>query len=103
MDEKRTRPPIHPGRVLELEFLEPLEMTPYALAKVLGVDPPRVYKIVRGQRGISGDTSLRLSRYFGNSPEFWSNLQSRYELEMAKYESEERIEREVRPRTLADN
>lgn len=95
--EKRTSPPIHPGRVLELEFLEPLGMSAYGLAKELGVDPPRIYKIVAGERGISGDTALRLARYFGNSPEFWAALQSRYGLELARYEGEDRIEREVQP------
>ena len=101
MGEKRIYPPIHPGRVLELEFLEPLGMSAYELAKRLGVDPPRIYNIVKGERGVTGDTALRLARYFGNSPEFWINLQSRYELEMARYKSEERVEEEVRPRALA--
>ena len=95
--EKRIYPPVHPGRVLEFEFLEPLGMSAYALAKALGVDPPRIYKIVAGERGISGDTALRLARYWGNSAQFWMNLQSRYELELARYEHEEEIEREVRP------
>jgi addiction module HigA family antidote len=67
----------------------------------VGVDPPRIYKIVKGERGISGDTALRLARYFSNTPEFWINLQSRYELEMARYEAEERIEQEVKPRVYA--
>ena len=101
MVEKRIYPPIHPGRVLELEFLEPLDMSAYELAKGIGVDPPRIYKIVKGERGISGDTALRLARYFSNTPEFWINLQSRYELEMARYEAEERIEEEVKPRVYA--
>jgi antitoxin HigA-1 len=101
MSEKRIYPPIHPGRVMELEFLEPLEMSAYKLAKGVGVDPTRIYTIVKGQRGISGDTALRLARYFGTSPEFWINLQSRYELEMARYQAEERIEEEVRPRDEA--
>ena len=61
-------------------------MSAYELAKGIRVDPPRIYKIVKGERGISGDTALRLARYFGNAPEFWINLQSRYELEMARYE-----------------
>ncbi len=100
MAEKRIYPPIHPGRVLELEFLEPLKISAYELAKSIGVDPPRIYKIVKGERGITGDTALRLARYFGNSPEFWINLQSRYDLELARYEAEERIEEEVRPRAF---
>ena len=100
MSDKRVFPPIHPGRVLELEFLKPLEMSAYELAKGIGVDPPRIYNIVKGRRGITGDTALRLARYFGNSPEFWINLQSRYELELARYEAEERVEEEVRPRVV---
>ena len=100
MGDKRVFPPIHPGRVLELEFLKPLEMSAYELAKGIGVDPPRIYNIVKGRRGITGDTALRLARYFGNSPEFWINLQSRYELELARYEAEERVEEEVRPRVV---
>lgn len=101
MSEKRTYPPVHPGRVLELEFLEPLEMSAYGLAKALGVDPPRIYKIVSGERGISGDTALRLSRYWGNSAQFWMNLQSRYELELARYKHADEIEREVQPMSPA--
>lgn len=101
MADKRVHPPVHPGRVLELEFLDPLEMSSYGLAKALGVDPPRIYKIVAGERGISGDTALRLARYFGNSPEFWVNLQSRYELELARYEHGDEIERDIRPRVPA--
>ena len=100
MSDKRVFPPIHPGRVLELEFLKPLEMSAYELAKGIGVDPPRIYNIVKGRRGITGDTALRLARYFGNSPEFWINLQNRYELELARYEAEEGIEEEVRPRVV---
>jgi addiction module HigA family antidote len=97
MSDKREQPPIHPGRVLELEFLEPMRMSAYALAKAISVDPPRVYKIVAGERGISGDTALRLARYWGNSAQFWMNLQSRYDLELARYEREEEIQREVQP------
>lgn len=82
MMEERIYPPMHPGRVLELEFLEPLEITPYALAKAIDVDPPRVYEIVRGRRAITAGTALRLARYFGTSPEFWLNLQSHYDLEV---------------------
>jgi addiction module HigA family antidote len=97
MSDRRGQRPVHPGRVLELEFLEPLGMSAYALARAISVDPPRIYKIVAGERGISGDTALRLARYWGNSAQFWMNLQSRYELELARYEHEEEIERDVRP------
>lgn len=95
--EERTRPPMHPGRLLELEFLEPLGMTAYGLAKNLGVPAPRVYDVVRGKRGISPDTALRLSRFFGMNETFWVNAQARYDLEIAKEAGGERIEREVRP------
>ncbi len=101
MAERRSYPPMHPGRVLELEFLEPLEKTPYALAKGIGVDPPRIYDIVRGKRAITADTALRLARYFGTSAEFWLNLQNHYDLEVEEARSGEDIEREVRPHAIA--
>ena len=96
MTEKRIYPPMHPGRVLELEFLEPLEITPYALAKAIGVDPPRVYRIVHGQQAITADTALRLARYFGTSPEFWLNLQGHYDLEIEEDQIGESIAK-IRP------
>ncbi len=95
--ERRVRPPVHPGRVLELEFLEPLEMTAYRLAKAIGVMPPRVYEIVHGERAVSADTALRLGRYFGTGPELWLNLQSHYDLEVARDRAGEKIEREIKP------
>ncbi len=97
MTERRIYPPMHPGRVLELEFLEPLETTPYKLAKDIRVDAPRVYEIVRGKRAISADTALRLARYFGTSPEFWLNLQGHYDLEVAEGRSGGSIKETVRP------
>jgi addiction module HigA family antidote len=97
MTEKRIRPPMHPGRVLELEFLEPLAMTPYRLAKGLGVDPARVYEIVKGKRRISPETALRLARYFGTSERFWLNLQARYDLEVERDRTGDSIENEVHP------
>jgi|SRR5215210_151462 len=97
MTEDRVYPPMHPGKVLELEFMEPLGMSAYKLAKALGVDPPRVYEIVRGERAISADTALRLARFFGTSPEFWLNLQAHYDLEVEEDRAGERIEREVQP------
>jgi addiction module HigA family antidote len=101
MAEERVFPPMHPGRFLELEFLEPLGMTQYALAKALGVDPPRIYKIVAGERDITADTALRLGRYFGTSAQYWLNLQNRYDLEEAEEEVGEEIEREVQPRAAS--
>ena len=101
MAGKRIFPPMTPGRFLEMEFLEPLELTPYALAKAIGVDPPRIYKIVAGERGITADTALRLARFFGTSAQYWLNLQNRYDLEVAEEEVGEMIAREVRPLTPA--
>ncbi len=101
LGEERVRPPVHPGRVLEQEFLESLEMTAYQLAKAIGVMPPRVYKIVHGERSVSADTALRLGRYFGTGPEFWINLQSHYDLEVARDRAGEKIEREIMPLSKA--
>lgn len=95
MSEKRIHPPMTPGRFLELEFLEPLSLTPYALAKAIGVDAPRIYKIVAGERAITADTALRLARYFGTSAQYWLNLQNRYDLEIEEENAEE-IEK-IRP------
>lgn len=72
--------PIHPGEILNEEFLAPLGISQYRLAVDLGVPPRRINEIVLGRRGISADTALRLAHYFGNSGEFWMNLQSRYDL-----------------------
>jgi addiction module HigA family antidote len=96
-NDERVYPPMSPGRYLELEFLEPLGMTAYALAKATGVDPPRMYKIVAGERAISADTALRLARLFGTSPQYWLNLQTHYDLAVEEDRSGESIEREVRP------
>lgn len=71
---------IHPGEILRTEFMEPLGLTPYRLAKDLHISVPRVNDLVRGKRGISADTALRLSRYFGNSAQFWIGLQSGHDL-----------------------
>ena len=86
---------------MELEFLEPLKMTPYALAKAIGVDPPRIYKIVSGEREITADTALRLARFFGTSAQYWLNLQNHYDLERAEERDGEKIEKEVKPLALA--
>lgn len=71
-----------PGEVLKEEFLDPMGITTYALAKSIFVDPPRIAAIIKGKRKITADTALRFSRFFGNSAEFWMNMQSRYELEV---------------------
>lgn len=88
--------PIHPGEILIEEFLKPLGISQYRLAKDIGVSARRINEIVHGQRAISPDTALRLSRYFSMSERFWLNLQSRYDLEMEKDRSEKLIEQQVR-------
>jgi len=98
---EKIMPPVHPGELLREEFLEPMGITAYQLAKDLGVPAPRMYDIVAEKRGISPDTALRLSRYFGMSEAYWINAQAHYELEVAKDQGGARIEREVRPRALA--
>lgn len=79
-----TMSPIHPGEVLQDEYLGPLEITQYRLAHAVGVPPRRINEIVHGKRGISADTALRLARYFGTSERFWLNLQSRYDIEVER-------------------
>lgn len=76
--------PVHPGGVLRTEFLEPLGVSKYRLAKDTRIPADRVGKIVAGRRGITADTALRFARYFGTSAEFWMNLQARYDLETPK-------------------
>ncbi len=88
--------PIHPGEILLEEFLEPMTISQYRLAKDIGVPPRRINEIVQGKRAITPDTALRLSRYFGLSERFWQNLQSRYDLEMAKDQLGDRLQQEVR-------
>lgn len=99
--EERVHPPVHPGEVIEQEWLEPLGMTTYQLAKEIGVPRQRMYAIVRGERAISGDTALRLERYFGMPARFWLGLQSAYDLELAKMERGEEIAKTVQPRAMA--
>jgi addiction module HigA family antidote len=95
MARRKTTPPIHPGEILYEEFLAPLNISQYRLAKDTSVPPRRINEIVRGQRSISADTALRLSRYFGTSERFWINLQSHYDLELEKGRLGKRLEREV--------
>lgn len=95
--EERAHRPIHPGRIIELEWLEPLETSVYQLAKAAGVPKQRMYALIRGERGISADTALRLSRVLGMAPGFWMGLQADYDLELAEWEEGERIAREARP------
>ena len=82
--EDTVMPPVHPGEILQEEFLAPLGVSQYQLAKAVDVPARRINEIVHGQRRITADTALRLSRYFGTSERFWMNLQSRYDLEIEK-------------------
>jgi addiction module HigA family antidote len=95
----REIPPIHPGEILLEEYLKPMGISQYRLAKDINVDPRRINEIIHGQRSITADTALRLARYFGTSERFWLNLQSRYNLELQKMELGDRLEKEVK--TLA--
>ena len=89
--------PIHPGEILREEFLVPLEMSANALAMRLRVPAPRINDLVRERRGVSVDTALRLARFFNNTPEFWFNLQTAYDLKIAKADKSEEIEHDVTP------
>jgi antitoxin HigA-1 len=92
----KTMAPIHPGEILYEEFLKPLNISQYRLAKDINVPARRINEIVHGKRSVSADTALRLSRYFGLSERFWLNLQSRYDLEIEKDRFEDRIKEEVK-------
>lgn len=87
--------PIHPGEILMEEFLKPMEISQYRLAKDISVPARRINEIVQGKRSITPDTALRLSKYFGLSERFWVNLQARYELETEKDKLKDRLNREV--------
>ncbi len=89
--------PIHPGEILLEDFLKPMAVTQYRLAKAISVPARRINEIVLGRRAISADTALRLGRVFGMESEFWLNLQSRYDLEVAKDGLAGRLAKEVRP------
>lgn len=88
--------PVHPGEILLEEFMKPLGLSQNRVGHDLGVSPRRINEIVHGKRSVTADTALRLSRYFGTSPEFWLGLQADYDLDMAKDLLAERIEREVK-------
>ncbi len=95
MSEKRIRP-VHPGEVLLEEFLKPLEVSQYRLAKDISVPARRINEIVHGKRSVSADTALRLSRYFGLSERYWLNIQIRYDIEVQKDKLDNRIDGEVK-------
>jgi addiction module HigA family antidote len=94
----RRLPPVHPGDILKEEFLNPLGISVYELAQVLHVPRSRLNDVVLGQRAITADTALRLGRYFGTSAEFWINLQTRHDLDVAERSMRKKIEKEVVPR-----
>jgi addiction module HigA family antidote len=94
---KRDLPPVHPGEILLEDFLKPMEITRYRLAKAIGVPQRRVDEICAGKRAITADTALRLARFFGTDAQSWMNLQSAYDLEVAESVLAERLKREVTP------
>ncbi|MCY4605619.1 MAG: HigA family addiction module antitoxin [Gemmatimonadetes bacterium] len=92
---ERDFPPIHPGEILFEDFLKPMQISQYRLARAIGVPPRRINEIVHGKRGITADTALRLGRFFRMEAQFWMNLQTRYELETTLEALADRLEREV--------
>lgn len=91
--------PVHPGEVLREDFLKPLGMSANALAKALRVPAPRINDVVRGRRGVSADTAMRLARYFGGDARSWLNLQTAHDLRVAEISNAKRVAREVSPAT----
>ncbi len=87
---------ITPGEILDEEFLKPMNITEYRLAKDIGVPPRRINEIIKGERGLTVDTALRLGRYFKMAPQFWLNLQMQYDLEQGEEKLAGRLEREVK-------
>src|SRR3954465_7020465 len=92
---------ITPGEILAEEFLKPMAITQYRLAKDIGVPPRRINEVVKGERAITADTALRLGRYFRMAPEFWLNLQSHYDLEREQERLADRLDKEVKVRAAA--
>ena len=95
MSTEKLLSPIHPGEILMEEFLEPMGISQYRLAKDISVPPRRINEIVHGKRSITPDTALRLSKYFGLSERFWINMQARYDLEIEKDRLQDRLVKEV--------
>ena len=94
-------PPVHPGEILMEEFLTPMGISQYRLARDISVPPRRINEIVHGTRSVTADTALRLGRYFGVSPQFWLNLQSHYDLEQEQDRLGDRLEQEVQAYAMA--
>lgn len=97
MKKNKKLEPIHPGEVLDQEFLAPLEISQYRLAKDIHVPPRRINEIVQGKRAISADTALRLSKYFGTSAKFWLNLQTQYDLDIQEEKITSELESDIKP------
>ena len=97
----KTLPLVHPGEILLEEAMRPIGLSANRLASELGIPSSRVLEIIHGNRSISADTALRLGRYFGTSAQFWMNIQTRYDLDVAKAASGKDIEQSVRPRKVA--
>ena len=93
----RKLPPIHPGEVLREDFLRPMHLTPYAVARACGVPRTRIERLARGETPVTADTALRLSRYFGTTPQFWMGMQTQYDLERAEDQARAELRR-IEPR-----
>lgn len=94
---RKTMSPIHPGEILSEEFLQPLGITQYRLAKTIGVPQRRIGEIIQGNRGITADTALRLARAFKTTPQFWMNLQTRYDLECRGDAINDDLDKSIKP------
>ena len=94
---RRDFDPIHPGEILFEEFLQPMGISQYRIAKSISVAQRRISEIVHGKRSVTADTALRLGRFFGMEAQFWLNLQSRYDLQRAEIELDQRLDKEVKP------
>ena len=99
--KKRDMEPVHPGEILREDFLKPMGITQYRLAKSIGVSQRRIGQIVAGQRAVTADTALRLARFFGTDAQSWMNLQAHYDLETAEMHIAEKINKAIVPYTAA--
>jgi antitoxin HigA-1 len=98
---KRNMPPVHPGEILIEDFLKPLGITQYRLAKSIGVPQRRIGEIVAGKRAITADTALRFAKFFGTDAQSWMNMQTHFDLEIAKDKLSEKLEKDVHPHVAA--
>jgi antitoxin HigA-1 len=93
--------PVHPGEILREEFMVPLKLNPHKLALALRVPAPGIYEIVKEERAISTEMALRLARFFRTTPEFWMNLQTHFDLEIARDKEQRKVNQEVQPLTVS--